>query len=1055
MTNSVLLLTVSSQSPAHSRRSSLSASVSLPGSPAVGTGPTAARSRGSLPGQRMRVGGPGTNLGGAEGLVVALGGIGDKGGVPDVEVSVRNVAGHAIVDRARPPAVVFAPLEAHDTIFTPSAICFVPPMGAAWSAPAPSPAPSAPHRPRPVSSIELSGRAGPSAVERVVAHVKRVVGELAGTGIPVIAYTPSHGELPPQIVDAVKAAGCAEIISPPFTSESVTQVLTKVGPWSSAPQVTLAKSLERISTPKNIATPNKPSLTLASLPSASTSYQTQPTSASSHMSTLPALAPLVPPPPHLAARASYSCSHIYAPAFPPCARRRSVDVGGLALALGGAAGQGGGWGGWAGTEEEVNFGVPSAKGKGKASTPPKHQFGIAGQGEEMYAELLSEMYTQTGAAVDGATSDVSPSPPPPSPYPTGRPHSASDPHIPFAYTMTESTVQTPPPTRPQPEMTKPRPSHPNDIDPTRREQLIALLDRWEFEPHKLSDADVLACAGLLFEAAFEIEGLEDDVGVRFDQIPPFLRAVRKIYRTQNQYHNFQHALDVFQAVYWFLCRAGLVPPVQILARTNNQNQPLTNGTKEPEDGGRLRNSLGPEVNKSGAKWRRTRVQGRIGVMRNIDVFALLLAAVGHDVGHPGLSNAFMTNADTPLSRVFDHKSSLEQLHCALLLRLMHKYGMGHLLSSRPTPVNHRPGIPKSNGSGLDLGGNLNGANGVGLGTSRAGLGSYASSPGLAATYQTHIARQPRGFRWLLVQTVLATDMSVHFPWLKGFEAWDKTSSVNKAAGEFRQGAGGLTEDEERLMICQALIKCGDISNPTRPHAVSEHWSKALLEEWACQATFEQELDLPVTVVNVDVTNGAKQQAQGQVGFIDLFTQPLFSATASVIPELRPIADQCALNRKLWHARMEKLSAASTEPAPLSRSRATSQTQEAHYRSIFPLSLPPALSQNIGQNATQTQPISAQPQPQPSLATRPSSAGSTSTVPPSLFSPTGSVSSVSVSGATVTGPAGANGNGEPITIRTALRASVRKRKSFHQVSWSTPAPQPPPLPFPLPSPLRER
>jgi hypothetical protein len=57
----------------------------------------------------------------------------------------------------------------------------------------------------------------------------------------------------------------------------------------------------------------------------------------------------------------------------------------------------------------------------------------------------------------------------------------------------------------------------------------------------------------------------------------------------------------------------------------------------------------------------------------------------------------------------------------------------------------------------------------------------------------------------------------------------------------------------------------------------------LLEEWACQATFEQELDLPVTVVNVDVANGAKQQAQGQVNFIDIFTQPLFDATASVIP----------------------------------------------------------------------------------------------------------------------------------------------------------------------------
>ncbi|KAG9126848.1 hypothetical protein FRC07_001705, partial [Ceratobasidium sp. 392] len=1051
---SVLLLTTSNSSP--SRRSSVSASVSLPGSPSVSTGPT--RTRGSLPSQRARlggIGGIGGSLGGAEGLVVALSGIGDKG-VPDLELSVRNVSSSIVESPAGPPTVVFAPLEAHDTLYTPSAICFVPAMGSTWSSPSPAPATITPRRPRPVSSIELSGTASASAVERVVAHVKRVMGELAGTGIPVIAYTPSQADLPPQIVDAVKAAGCAEIIRAPFTTESVQEVLTKVGPWSvsSAPRALAKPRAPIISAPKIVppTPPTKPSLTLASLPSASTSYQTQPTSASSHMSTLPALAPLVPPPPHLAARASYSCPHIYAPALPPCARRRSVDVGGLALALSGVAGHGGGWGGWAGTEEEVNFGVPSdnAKGKAKAGTPLKRQY-VGGEGDEMYAELLSQMYTQTGAAVDGATSDASPSPPPVSPYPTGRPHSASDPHIPFAYTTGESTAQTPPPTRSQPDIAKPKPSHPNDIDPTRREELIALLDRWEFEPHKLSESDVLACAGLLFEAAFEVEGMEEDVGVRLDQLPPFLRAVRKIYRTQNQYHNFQHALDVFQAVYWFLCRAGLVPPVQILARTNNQHEVLTNGTKEVDgESGRLYNSLGPEAHKPDTKWRRTKVQGRIGVMRNIDVFALLLAAVGHDVGHPGLSNAFMTNADTPLSRVFDHKSSLEQLHCALLLRLMHKYGMGHLLSSQPS-ANHRPGIPKSNGSGLDLGGNLNGTstNGAGLGTGRIGLVSYASSPGLAATYQTHgIARQPRGFRWLLVQTVLATDMSVHFDWLNRFKAWD-ASGPSKGAVDFKQ-AGGLTEDEERLMICQALIKCGDISNPTRPHAVSEHWSKVLLEEWACQANFEQELDLPVTVVKVDVSNGAKQQAQGQVGFIDLFTQPLFNATASVIPELSPIKEQCALNRNLWHARLEKLSAVAPDPMPSpSRSRAASQTQEPHYRSIFPLSLPPALTLNMGQNAIQSQTSGSQ-QAQPSMATRPSSSGSATTAGvPSLLSPTGSVSSVSVNGGTGPGPVGTGS--DPTTVRAALRASVRKKKSFHRVSWPAQIPQPPPMP----SPLRER
>lgn len=112
-----------------------------------------------------------------------------------------------------------------------------------------------------------------------------------------------------------------------------------------------------------------------------------------------------------------------------------------------------------------------------------------------------------------------------------------------------------------------------------------------------------------------------------------------------------------------------------------------------------------------------------------------------------------------------------------------------------------------------MGGAGTGAGGVGMGTGRIGLISYASSPGLAATYQSQEQQQraARGFRWLLVQTVLATDMSVHFEWLKNFKEYAASGAGSGASAGF----GGMSEDEERLMICQALIKCGDISNPVR------------------------------------------------------------------------------------------------------------------------------------------------------------------------------------------------------------------------------------------------
>ena len=54
----------------------------------------------------------------------------------------------------------------------------------------------------------------------------------------------------------------------------------------------------------------------------------------------------------------------------------------------------------------------------------------------------------------------------------------------------------------------------------------------------------------------------------------------------------------------------------------------------------------------------------------------------------------------------------------------------------------------------------------------------------------------------------------------------------------------------------------------------------LLEEWAKQASLEQDLDLPVSVIG---SADAALQAKGQIGFIDLFTQPLFEAVSEILP----------------------------------------------------------------------------------------------------------------------------------------------------------------------------
>lgn len=355
----------------------------------------------------------------------------------------------------------------------------------------------------------------------------------------------------------------------------------------------------------------------------------------------------------------------------------------------------------------------------------------------------------------------------------------------------------------------------------------------------------------------------------------FLFAVRAIYHNPNPYHNYIHAIDVLQATYMFLMSIGVVPPFSFFL----DMVPGQTIWKRPDEASQP---------SGGAGTRRARE-----ILRPQDVFAVLMAAIGHDVGHPGLSNAFMKNAKVPLSLVYDDRSVLENMHTVLVVRLLNKHGFGFLLG---------------NASQEEL-----------------------------AQYPARAEVDWRGFRRVLYSAILATDMSLHFAWIQRLQEFGTA---------MKQGSSSeRVSDEDRVLISQALIKCADISNPTRPIDVSEHWSTVLLDEWTKQAFLEEELELPVSVVaGVD----ARLQAKGQVGFINLFTEPLFKAAAEALPELAPFADSCVENKNIWMTRLEHLEADAEENAKLTAllqqlvSTPTASSQDKRFTTLLPAVLPPNL-----------------------------------------------------------------------------------------------------------------
>ncbi|TFK19742.1 HD-domain/PDEase-like protein [Coprinopsis marcescibilis] len=478
-----------------------------------------------------------------------------------------------------------------------------------------------------------------------------------------------------------------------------------------------------------------------------------------------------------------------------------------------------------------------------------------------------------------------------------------------------------------------------------RSRLIRSLDCWHFEPHKLPEEEVLAGTLLLFEALYRIDGMESSIGVPLTRIASFLHHLRKIYRYENTYHNYEHALDVLQATQCYLVTAGLVPPITLLLQPGK----LWKSTRKP-NGKSLLDLLGLR-----------------------DIFAIYIAAIGHDVGHPGFTNVFMKNAQTPLSMVFDGNSALEQLHCQLLLRVMRHHGLGALLDD---PV------------------------------------------------------EGPQFRKLLLKTVLATDMSVHDDFMQ----------------RFKDDLDGKQSDSvllRKILVSQALIKNADISNPSRPFPVAQHWATALMQEWLAQAMLEEHYQLQHTV---NPSEKPLAVSKSQVYFISVFAKPLLDLTAKALPDLDRYAKHIDMNLERWMTRRDELLQLEEKADPKSQPTPppTSPRQPGDFQSAFPLSLPiafPTPPTTIAGSVASSDSPPGSPSESSFFSPMSEVSNGSSQIPQRFRSPSNSGSSTDSSngGTSVIGMLPINfPPSDNEAIRAAGKSSIRQARNVNRNSWCSPS-----------------
>jgi hypothetical protein len=61
------------------------------------------------------------------------------------------------------------------------------------------------------------------------------------------------------------------------------------------------------------------------------------------------------------------------------------------------------------------------------------------------------------------------------------------------------------------------------------------------------------------------------------------------------------------------------------------------------------------------------------LLQPFDALTLLISAIGHDVGHPGVNNAFLVALNAPLAQLYNDRSVLESFHCAAYSQLLRRY----------------------------------------------------------------------------------------------------------------------------------------------------------------------------------------------------------------------------------------------------------------------------------------------------------------------------------------------------------------------------------------------
>ena len=293
-------------------------------------------------------------------------------------------------------------------------------------------------------------------------------------------------------------------------------------------------------------------------------------------------------------------------------------------------------------------------------------------------------------------------------------------------------------------------------------------------------------------------GLIDEKIMPINKLEPFLISITNQYLTSTLYHNSLHGADITQTMCLFF---------------NNSNAEEVCHTQA------------------------------------IDLLSIIIAGLGHDLGHPGLTNTFQINASSEMAITYNDSSCLENFHLAKLFKTIRK--------------------DETN------------------------------------IFEKLTIQDYKIIRKRMISEILATDMAIHGKVLNNIRSKIPEYLLsNKVENSNRNNQFELITDikneeatnEEKQALFDYFIHSADLGHNTKIFNISLKWVELLSKEFWLQGDKERQMNLSISFLcDRDTTNVPKSQ----VGFIGGFIIPTYNFLVIMFPTLSYTIENAKDNLNRW------------------------------------------------------------------------------------------------------------------------------------------------------------